>query len=382
MGKLHAKSLDAKTKTSGRHSDGDGLYLRTTGADKGHRAYWQYRYTFDGRMREMSLGPYPELSLADARAKHAGARKSRLVDKVDPMGDRDIRIAARIAAKAAAKAATVPTFGQCAADYIRDHEQSWREGTRRHWVETLAKHAASITDKPVDQVDANDVRQVLSKFWNTNPVTAMATRGRIECVLASAQVRGFIEANKPNPARWKGWLEQMLPSPKKVKPTIPRHAMPYNELPAFMVRLGAEGLSYGHRANQTKALGTDAATNALLFAIFTAVRSSEALNATWDEIDFDKLTWTIPASRMKVHREHVVPLSDAAVAILRTQEAAASSPQKSWRTPRGQSVYVFPGTRPGKPNSHATLRYRMRQLRVNEWMVHGMRSAARSWMAD
>jgi integrase len=348
MGKLNDKGLQALLKKPGRHSDGDGLYFRTLGQS---RAYWVYRYHAGGKEREMSLGPYPELSLSEAREKHIAERKAVRVDKTDPLARRR----ADKAAVAIAKTGT-PTFGQCADDYLASHETAW--GNAKHaaqWRMTLTRYCEPIRKMPVDQVDTKAVLRVLEPMWARTPETANRLRARIEAVLASAQVKGHINTERPNPARWKGWLAELLPNPKKL---AQRHhaAMPHKDLPAFMARLrGTPGV----------------AAKALAFITLTAARSGEALNATWDEIDLATATWTVPGSRMKMGVEHAVPLSDAAVAILRAQDAV-----------RGKTPYVFPGGRPLRPTHAVTLGKLMGRLGAGEFTVHGMRSAARSWMAD
>ena len=279
-------------------------------------------------------------------------RKAVVVDKTDPLADRR-------AAKAAAAAKTdTPTFGGCADAYLASHEAGWRNPKHRdQWRMTLTEYCAAIRDTPVDQVDAKAVLKVLKPLWTKTPETASRLRGRIEAVLASAQVAGHINPDRPNPARWKGWLAQMLPNPKKVGGPRGHHAaMPYLGLPTFMAKLG-----------ETPGV----AAKALAFTVLTAARSGEVLNATWDEINFTDAIWSVPASRMKAQKPHAVPLSDAAVAILHAQEAV-----------RGKNPYVFPGARPRQPLSIMAMTMAMRRLAAGEFTVHGMRSAARSWMAD
>jgi integrase len=346
---LNDKDLPALLKRPGRHSDGDGLFFRVL---RPGLAYWVYRYRAGGKEYEMSLGPYPELSLEKAREKHLAARNAVVVDKANPLADRR-------AAKAAAAAKTAtPTFGECADAYLEAHEAGWNNPKHRdQWRMTLTKYCEPIRDTPVDQVDAKAVLKVLEPKWKKVSETASRLRARIEAVLASAQVAGHIHPDRPNPARWKGWLDQMLPNPKKVGKRRGHHAaMPYEDLPAFMARLAeTPGVA-------AKALG---------FTTLTAARSGEVLNATWDEINLATATWTVPASRMKMGKPHAVPLSDAAVAILSAQEAV-----------RGKNPYVFPGARPRQPLSIMAMTMAMRRLGVGNLTVHGMRSAARSWMAD
>ena len=349
MGKLNDKGLQALLKKPGRHSDGDGLYFRTIGLG---RAYFVYRFHSGSKEREMSLGPYPELSLEEARKKHMTLRTAVKVDKADPLANRRADKAAAIAKTGA------PTFGKCADAYIEAHETAWSNAKHAaQWRMTLTRYCKSIRDTPVDLVDTQAILKVLQPLWVKTPDTASRLRARIEAVLASAQVGGHIDPSRPNPARWKGWLKDMLPDPKKVGGPREHHAaMPHKDLPAFMTKLD-------------KTPG--AAARALAFTILTAARSGEVFNATWDEIDFDAAMWTVPALRMKMKEPHAVPLSEAAVAILRAQEAG-----------RGKNPYVFPGALPRRPLSVLGMSLVMQRLGAGKFTVHGMRSAARSWMAD
>jgi len=345
MPKLTQTSLRRLIKKPGRHGDGDGLYFRTLGDAK---AYWVFRYRTGGKEREMSLGPYPELSLAEARAKHAAVRKAVVVDKADPLADRR---AAKVVS------AATPTFGAAADAYLASHENAWRSPKHREqWRMTLGSYCEAIRDVPVDKVDTQAVLKVLTPLWTRAPETASRLRGRIEAVLSSAQVGGHISPDRPNPARWKGWLDQMLAQPKKLGVRGHHAAIPYLGLPDFMARL-------------SETPGTTA--KALAFTVLTAARSGEVLNATWDEIDLASATWAIPASRMKMGKAHAVPLAEAAVAILKPLEAA-----------RGKSIYVFPGALPHRPVSATAITVMMRRLGASGFTVHGMRSAFRSWAAD
>ena len=344
MGKLTARGVDSLARRKGRYGDGDGLFLRVL--DPGRRVYWVYRYRANGRERETSLGAYPTVTLADARAKHIDMRKL-VKDKVDPVGDRRKAMVAPPSGK--------PTFGQCADAYIRAHESGWRSAKHaRQWSSTLTTHAASIRDVAVDQVDANAVRRLLEPIWNRTPETASRLRARIEAVLASAQVAGHIDADKPNPARWKGWLDHMLPNPRRLGERGHHAAMPYADVPEFVARLG----------------GIDsAAARALRLTILCATRSGETLGARWDEISFETRVWSIEGKRMKMGRPFDIPLSDQALAILKTQHEA-----------RGRNEFIFPG-RPMRPLGGMAMSMLLRRLRVDA-TVHGFRSSARSWMAD
>ena len=353
MGKLRNARLRALIKTPGRHGDGDGLYFRTLGDNK---AYWIYRYRIHGRERETSLGPYPELSLDEARVRHVALRKQVIADRIDPMAEK-----ARVKANAPAAPGAVPTFGKVADAYIATHEKGWRNPKHaQQWVMTLTKYCAPIRSTPVDKVDAQAVLRVLEPIWTRAPETASRLRARIETVLAAAQVAGHIDPDKPNPARWKGWLDHMLANPKKIGERGNHAAMDWRDVPAFVAKLRAMGST---------------ASAALEFAILTASRTSEALEMTWDEVDLDTATWTIPKERMKMDRPHDVPLSPRAVGILRGQ--LATRPTSSF----GPHPYVFPGQRSRRGLSNMSLLMLIRRLNA-EATTHGFRATFRTWCAD
>jgi integrase len=183
-----------------------------------------------------------------------------------------------------------------------------------------------------------------------------------EAVLSAAQAGGHIDPDRPNPARWKGWLDQMLPDPKKIGARGHHAAMPYADLPGFMARLADAKLGDERRT----------AGRALAFIVLTAARSGEALGATWDKIDVDNAIWAIPAARMKMGKLHAVPLSDAALDILRAEAAAK----------KDKGPFVFPGLRPQRPLSPTALTMALRRLGAGDFTVHGFRAAMRSWAAD
>jgi integrase len=349
MGKLTAKSCESKIKQPGRHSVGDGLFFRVLPGEKG---YWVYRYRIAGREREMSLGTYPEMSLKEAGDRHAAERAKVKVAKIDPLAEKQAEKDA-----AAAQPSAAPTFGAFADQYIDTHEASWRNAKHRYqWRQTLAQYCAAIRDLPVDQVTVKEVLAVLTPVWNRAPATASRLRGRIEAILAAAQALGHIDPNRANPARWKGYLDKLLPNPKKIGDRGHHPAMPYTDLPAFMGRLKAM---------------SGAAPKALAFTILTAARSGEVMGMTWDEVDLDAATWTVPAKRMKAGKEHSVPLSDGAVAILRDQLRE-----------RGRNPHVFPGARPTKPLTINAFGMVMGRMGEDVFVPHGFRASFRSWCAD
>jgi integrase len=368
VGKLTQNRLKSLIAKPGRHSDGGGLYFRTIGLD---RAYWVYRFTIDGKTREMSVGPYPELGLIEARAKHAELRKKVVVDGADPLAERQAK-----RGKGAAR--TVPTFGECADRFLeRKEERGQLGGNPMHqaqWRSTLKGLPAPFRDLPVDEIGPKHVFEALDPIWARTPTTASRIRGRIAAVLDDA--RGPDDV-RPNPAAWSGWLKAKLGSARKLgkldRKTGERvarsnlAAMPYADVPAFMQKL-----------HET----TGVAARALQFVILCASRSGEVFGMTFDEIDLDAHMWAVPGSRMKMGKDHSVPLSDAAIDILNAQLDARSEKQ----------VYVFESPVPQsgkvhrdgahKPLSSMSLMMTMRRLGAGEYTVHGFRSAFRDWAGD
>jgi integrase len=213
---------------------------------------------------------------------------------------------------------------------------------------TLTRYCELIRETPVDAINTEAVLGVLKPLWTRAPETASRLRGRIEAVLDAARARGHIGHNEANPARWRGHLDKLLP--KRAKLTHGHHAaMPYADVPAFVASL-----------RERPAI----AARALEFCILTAARSGEALAARWDELDMDGQVWTVPAARTKAAREHRVPLSQRAVAILREMEAARAGD------------YVFPGQRRGRPLSRMGFEMLLRRIQ-SPYTTHGFRSSFR-----
>jgi integrase len=268
--------------------DGHGIYLKT-GKNGGGK--WIFRFTNPDthRVTEIGLGSSRNVTLAEARAKAAEARKL-VASGVNP-------ITARRTAKAR-KAAQL-TFGQCANALLAAKASEWRnEVHRSQWRTTLETYAAPLWGLPVDQVTTEAVLGVLSPLWQSIPETASRLRGRIESVLDYAKAHGWRSGE--NPAAWRGHLALILP--KRGKLSRGHHAaMPFDDVPGFVARL-----------REREAL----AARALEFLILTAARSGEVLGAAWSETDLAIRVWTIPAARMKSGREHRVPLPERAVEIL------------------------------------------------------------------
>lgn len=342
--KLTARAV-ASLYEPGRHSDGGSLYLAIDGAGEAMRRRWLFLFPWRGKRREMGLGGFPEVSLAEARRFRDEAERL-LRDGKDPIASRD----------AVRKAeAGKPTFGMCADALIDAKASEWRnEKHKAQWKMTLEVYAKPLRALPVDEIDTEAVLGVLQPIWQVKAETASRLRGRIEAVLDAARARGFISKNEANPARWKGHLDKLLPKPNKL--ARGHHAaMPYESVPAFMSAL--------REREATAAI-------ALELAILTGGRTKEILQAEWSELDLNKRIWTVPAPRMKGGRVHRVPLSGRASEILQKLEKAKTSP------------FVFPGQKDSKPLSLMAMAMVLRRMKVTNATVHGFRSSFRDWAGN
>jgi integrase len=359
MGSLDEKSLKRLlTKPPARHADGQGLFFKTTGKGK---AYFVARYTIHGTGRETSLGPFPELTLDQARIKHL-RMLADIAEGRDPVAERQKgKAVAKVVRRTGAT-----TFSEAADAFLDRQDKRGKFRNLKHrwqWGATLAKLPASFRDLPVDDIGPQQVFDALDPIWSKTPETASRLRGRIAVVIDSARRP---DDTRANPAAWSGWLKDKLGSAKELgkidRKTGERvgrghhAAMDYRDLPQFMARL---------------TLLNSVAARALEFTILTAARSGEVFGATFDEMDFDERVWTVPAKRMKMKVEHNVPLSDPALAILRLQRAVASE----------KNPHVFPGARPMQKLSNMAMSMAMRRLGAGAFTVHGFRISFRNWAA-
>ena len=299
-----------------------------------------------GRAREMGLGAEHAVTLAEAR--HKAVECHRLLDQgIDPILARKERVLQQLAA------ADVPTFAECAADYIKSHRAGWKNTKHAdQWQNTLQTYAYPfIGECPIDQITTDLVHKVLGAIWYSKTETASRLRGRIEAILAYATVRKLRTGE--NPARWRGHLDQLLPKQSDLRARKHHAALPYREVAKFVARI-------------RKQEGTPAL--ALLFAIATACRTNEVIGGKLAEVNLSDKTWVNPGGRMKARRTHSVPLSPMALNAL----------QRAHRN----SDYLFPGRADQQPLSNMAMLILLKRMGRSDLTVHGFRSTFRDWAAE
>jgi integrase len=349
---LNVKKIAALGKDDvGMHADGAGLYLRV--APSGSKS-WVFVYQWEKKRKEMGLGGVRDVPLSIAREKAFEARQAVKAGR-DPK--------AQMAAPEG-----VPTFGEAANALVDGLEGGWKNAKhRQQWRNSLKTYCKDLWSRPINTIATADVQAVLNPIWLTKSETATRVRSRMERVFAAAKVAGHYAGD--NPAAWAGNLKELMP--KQSSKSLRGHhaAMPYTQVPAFFAALRPR-------------LST--AARALEFLILTAARTGEVLGARWREIDGD--VWTVPADRMKMEREHRVPLTAEALAVLKRQ--GLDDPG------RNPNAFIFASARPssaaqftveahpGEPLSNMSMAMLMRRMESNDWTVHGFRSSFRDWAGE
>jgi integrase len=343
-------ALELKSKTApGLYFVGGVSGLALQVLPSGGRS-WVLRMMIGSKRRDMGLGGFPDVTLAGAR-EAARAAREKVRQGIDPIEEGR---AARSTLKATQAGAL--TFKQCAEKYMAAHEAGWKNIKHgQQWRNTLENYAIPVMGSLlVRDVGLSHVLEVLEPIWKTKTETASRLRGRIEQVLDWATARNYRDGQ--NPARWRGHLDKLLAAPGKVAKVEHHEALPAGDMGAFMLRLrAAEGMG----------------ARALEFVILTATRSGEVRGATWAEIDRDAKVWTVPAARMKAGKEHRVPLSDAALALI---DKVAAMPRLAG------TEYVFQAPR-GGVLSDMTLTAVLRRMEVPA-VPHGFRSTFRDWAGE
>lgn len=337
--KLNIKQVAAISKP-GIYSDGGGLYLRIRSTGRS----WIFIGTFIGQRFELGLGNALDVSLAKAR-EQAELIRLQIVDGKDPRFE-----------KLKAKAEQNPDnrFGAFAMQYVTDIEGGFKNPKhRQQWRNTLHTYAEPLFDLPLAKISTEHVLAVLMPIWLAKPETASRVRGRIERILDAAKAKGLRSGD--NPARARGHLDLLLP--KRSKTEVKHHsALPFDEIAAFLEELRKRPAT---------------AARALEFTILTAARSGEVRGMTWAELDISAKLWKVPGSRMKAGKEHIVPLSAAAVAIVSTLKKKSDKP----------TDFVFKSPR-GGPLSNMAMSQLLNRIGRTDITVHGFRSSFRDWAGD
>jgi integrase len=345
----------------GKYTDGDvkGLMLCVEGKSSAH---WLLRYQRDHKVRHLGLGGARDVPLASARAK-ARRERERIADGIDPLSVKRAERAAQRQAEA-----RLLTFRQAAERCHAAREAGWSSAA--HAAEFLSSLERWVYPRigslDVAAVGKDEVLRVLEQklpnrmgkaesggtFWTTKTITADRVRSRVHTVLDWDEARGYRAAGTPNPARWKGFLDQLLAAPRKIAPVKNMAAVPYPEVPAVMAALAAD---------------QNVAAQALRFIILTAARLSEAIEAPWSEIDLEAAEWHIPAERMKGRRPHTVPLSPQAIELLKGLYREEGNP------------HLFISTRtPGIHIAETTVIEALRRAGRKE-TTHGFRASLKTW---
>jgi integrase len=339
MGELTATKVKSVLANPGTYTDGDGLVLRV---DKRGGAYWLLRLQRDGKRQDIGLGSAKLLSLADAREQASKLRRAVKIEKRDVLAERKDAASAKI------------TFSEAARHYHSENEKGWKSTAfARQWLASLENYAfPKLGNQPTGSITAADIIDVLLPIWQEIPETARQVRNRICVVLDYSHAKGWRSTEAPSGS---GSLKAGRGLPRQVKERENRKAMPYVAVPAFLTALRRKP-SFGRMA--------------LELLVLTGVRSQEVRLATWTEFDLEARLWTIPADHMKRGKAHIVPLSDAVLAVLAKAEALKLA----------GSNQVFPGNN-GKPMSDMTLLKVLRDM-SEPYHVHGFRSSFTDWAAN
>ena len=317
----------------GRHTDDDCPTLTLVVQPTGRARSFVQRLVIGGRRLDRGLGSWPVVTLQDARlAALENRRKGRA--GLNPFTER--------------RRSPVPTFRQAAESTLEANRPRLSAATARTWLAPLVNHAfRDLGGRRVDTITRQDVIELLRPIWTAKPAESKKALQRVRSVFEWALAHGHV---RENPAA-NGGIKPALPSQDRTR--THHEAVPYRDVPEALKTILASGA-----AESAKACAA--------LVLLTATRSAEARGATWDEIDLDAATWTIPAERMKGRREHVVPLAPPALAILAERRGLH---------PR----FVFASERTGRPLTHAGL---SRTVANIDGTIHGFRSSLRTWASE
>lgn len=306
------------------------------------RKYWILRTTINAKQRDISIGSFPETTIAEAREKAQGFKKE-ISNGIDPLARKRIK-------KQFSEKKEI-TFKEFSIDCINLKRAEWRNSKHAcQWTNTLEKFVFPyIADKKIDEIDTNDILKILNPIWSSKTSTASRLRGRLEWILASATTREL--RSGINPALWRGHLQTILPAPNKISKVVHHKALPYRLIPLFMEKIReVDGIS----------------AIALEFLILNASRTGEVIGAMRNEINNN--LWTIPASRMKAYKEHQVILCSRSLELLEISKSLEPD-----------SEYLF--SRNNKKLSNMAMTMLLRRLNA-DITVHGFRSTFRDWASE
>ena len=320
----------------GLHAVGEvsGLCLKV---DPTGSKSWVLRVMIGGRRRNMGLGGYPSTTMVDAKKSAREARE--LISKgIDPISKR----------RKAREGSKTISFAKASEIYISSKSVEWKNPKHHdQWRNTLRDYCSKINSMDVSEIETHHIRELLEEIWTSKTETATRVRSRIESILDWATVQKYRAGE--NPARWKGHLEHLLPSPRNFQKVKHHESLPYKDAPNFIKQLNSR---YG------------IASRCLEFLILTCTRTSEAKDAKWSEIDFKKKTWTLSADRMKAKKGHVVALSKRTIELLKSI------------TPDGDYVFTQNGKKPISKVDHLLKEMGM------DVTIHGFRSTFKDWAVE
>lgn len=332
----------------GRYGDGGGLYLLVKAS--GNKS-WIYRYMMDGRSREMGFGPMSNVNHIDVARKNAESARAMVKSGIDPVEKRNADKKIEIA-----KLDKHRNFGELLDEFFeaKDKTGYFRSPqTRKRWHYCLHNHASGIHRLPINDIHTKDVYSILEPIWTTKTETASRTRLYVESVLSWAKTMGLRE--DPNPATWRGNLDQLLTPKSRVRPAVNLPSLEWQKIPAFMKEL--RNLDWP-------------SARLLEFIILTASRSGEARGATWDEMDIGNTCWKIPAVRMKMKRPHLVPLQGRILELVESQKSDKIND------------LVFPNPKLSKAFSYNAPMVTLRKLGYENVTTHGFRSSFKTWALE
>lgn len=347
MYKLNRKIVKS-LNLPGYYNDGFGLYLQVS---KTGGKTWIYRYKLHGRRRDMGLGPLSianHINVAREKAENARALVKSGVDPIDSRSHKQAKQVVEVEARMNFRD-IIEKFFQAKDDagYFRT------EQTRRRWYFCLTTHASRLHAMELNDINTRSVYETVLPLWKDKTETASRTRLYLEAVLAWSIALEMREG--PNPATWRGNLDQLLTPKERVSPSRNHPSLPWQQVPELMGKL--------RNLESPASFLTE-------FIILTASRSGEARGAQWDEMSIDLKTWSITAQRMKMKRPHIVPLVGAALELVKNAKDKPST------------GLVFTNPRSGKPFSYNAPMVTLRKLGYNNITTHGFRSSFKTWALE